>query len=71
MSESFYSSDAPMGVSCPSHVHPLLALMGLSPHSIPQSHSIFQSPITTGPPAHGMAFLEDAGEQIKEMQKEE
>lgn len=43
MSESFYSSDIPMGVSCPSHPHPLPALTGLSPRSIPRSCSILWS----------------------------
>lgn len=43
MSESFYSSDTPMGVSCSVHMHPLPALMGLSPYSIPQPHNILWS----------------------------
>lgn len=50
MSESFYSSDTPVGVSCPLHPHPLPALMGLSPCSIscptassgPTAHSTCQ-----------------------------
>lgn len=43
MSESFYSSDTPIGVSCPSHPHPLPALTGLSPCSIPWPHNILWS----------------------------